>query len=292
MQKDESLRLIDFVMITLGCCLYGLGLAVINIPNDLSEGGVTGITLILRALLHIDPAFSTLAINIPLIFIGYRFLGKRSLIYTIYGTFALSFSLYIWQRVPISLNIHHDMFIAGILAGLAGGFGSGLVYRFGGTTGGTDVVAKIFEKERGIPMGQTLFALDALVLTASLCYIDVVHMMYTLLAAYVFSRIVNFTQVGSYSDRGLLIISSNPESVAQALMDELLRGASFIHIQGAYSKDEREMVYCVVASNELQVAKRIINRIDPQAFTSIIDVNEALGEGFTYDSPTGKPARK
>ncbi|GEP18685.1 YitT family protein [Pediococcus argentinicus] len=288
MQRDESLRLIDFLMIALGCCLYGLGLAVVNIPNNLAEGGVTGITLIIRALLKIDPAFSTIAINIPLILIGYRFLGKRALIYTIYGTFMLSFWLYVWQRVPISLDIHHDMFIAGILAGLAGGFGSGVVYRFGGTTGGTDVIARIFEKRRGIPMGRTLFALDAVVLTISLCYIDVLHMMYTLLAAYVFSRIVTFTQVGAYTARGLLIISPHNEQIAQALMDELERGATFLHMQGAYSHEEREMVYCVIGPNELNVAKRIIDRIDPKAFTSILDVHEAIGEGFTYDSPTGK----
>ncbi|KRO26292.1 hypothetical protein IV88_GL000077 [Pediococcus argentinicus] len=275
-------------MIALGCCLYGLGLAVVNIPNNLAEGGVTGITLIIRALLKIDPAFSTIAINIPLILIGYRFLGKRALIYTIYGTFMLSFWLYVWQRVPISLDIHHDMFIAGILAGLAGGFGSGVVYRFGGTTGGTDVIARIFEKRRGIPMGRTLFALDAVVLTISLCYIDVLHMMYTLLAAYVFSRIVTFTQVGAYTARGLLIISPHNEQIAQALMDELERGATFLHMQGAYSHEEREMVYCVIGPNELNVAKRIIDRIDPKAFTSILDVHEAIGEGFTYDSPTGK----
>ena len=265
-----------------------MGLAVVNIPNNLAEGGVTGITLIIRALLKIDPAFSTIAINIPLILIGYRFLGKRALIYTIYGTFMLSFWLYVWQRVPISLDIHHDMFIAGILAGLAGGFGSGVVYRFGGTTGGTDVIARIFEKRRGIPMGRTLFALDAVVLTISLCYIDVLHMMYTLLAAYVFSRIVTFTQVGAYTARGLLIISPHNEQIAQALMDELERGATFLHMQGAYSHEEREMVYCVIGPNELNVAKRIIDRIDPKAFTSILDVHEAIGEGFTYDSPTGK----
>lgn len=288
MQRDESLRLIDFLMIALGCCLYGLGLAVVNIPNNLAEGGVTGITLIIRALLKIDPAFSTIAINIPLILIGYRFLGKRALIYTIYGTFMLSFWLYVWQRVPISLDIHHDMFIAGILAGLAGGFGSGVVYRFGGTTGGTDVIARIFEKRRGIPMGRTLFALDAVVLTISLCYIDVLHMMYTLLAAYVFSRIVTFTQVGAYTARGLLIISPHNEQIAQALMDELERGATFLHMQGAYSREEREMVYCVIGPNELNVAKRIIDRIDPKAFTSILDVHEVIGEGFMYDSPTGK----
>ena len=81
MQKDESIRLLDFVMITLGCCLYGLGLAVVNIPNHLAEGGITGVTLILRALFGIDPALSTLLINVPLILIGYRFLVNFCLLF-------------------------------------------------------------------------------------------------------------------------------------------------------------------------------------------------------------------
>lgn len=277
---NESLRIVDFFTITIGCALYGLGLVLFNIPNKLSEGGITGITLILRALIHINPSYSIIAINLPLIIIGYHFLGKRTLIYTIYGTIMLSLWLFIWQLVPLHIDIHHDMFIAGILAGISGGLGSGLIYRFGGTTGGTDIIAKIMEKEHGVPMGQTLFALDVVVLVASLCYIDILHMMYTLLAAFVFSRIVNFTQVGSYKDLGLLIISDHAHEIADTILNELDRGASLIPMQGAYSKTEKVMLYCVVAQSELQTTKKLISNIDQHAFTSIIEVNEALGEGF------------
>ncbi|WPC19008.1 YitT family protein [Pediococcus inopinatus] len=288
MAKKESIQFKDLFMIFLGCCLYGLGLAAINIPNHLAEGGATGITLIFRALFRIDPAYSTILINIPLLAIGYRFLGKRALYYTIFGTLMLSMCLWIWQRVPINIDIGHDMFIAGILAGLAGGFGSGVVYRFGGTTGGTDVIARIIEQKRGVPMGQTLFALDAVVLTISLCYIDIRQMMYTLLAAFVFSRIVTFTQVGSYAARGILVISDNYQLIADELMEQLQRGASFVHVQGAYSKDKKKMFFCVLAPNELSEAKRIVDDLDPHAFISVVDVHEVIGEGFTYDSPTGK----
>ena len=283
MEKDESIRLTDLLMITIGCAIYGLGLVVINIPNNLAEGGVTGITLIFRALFGINPALSTVLLNIPLIIVGYRFLGKRALLYTIYGTLALSFWIFAWQKVPLNLNIHHDMFIAGILAGIAGGFGSGLVYRWGGTTGGTDVIARIIEKEYGIAMGHTLFALDAVVLSISLVYIDIVHMMYTLLAAYVFSRLVTIIQVGSYAGYGLMIISDKNQEISQDLMSELHRGASFMDIAGAYQGQKRQMLYCVIGPNELNLAKRIIERIDENAFVSVVTVHETLGNGFTYD---------
>ncbi|KRL83842.1 hypothetical protein FC32_GL001107 [Ligilactobacillus apodemi DSM 16634 = JCM 16172] len=275
-------------MITLGCALYGLGLVSINIANNLAEGGVTGITLILRYWLHINPAFSTIAINIPLIAIGYRFLGKKALVYTIYGTLALSFWIWFWQKVYIPINIHHDLFIAGILAGIFGGVGSGIVYKFGGTTGGTDVVARILEKQQGIQMGKTLLALDAIVLTLSLSYLDLRQMMYTLLASFVFSQLVNFIQDGAYAARGVIVISNSPEKIADAIMDELERGVSYLKGEGAFLETDFKAVYCVISPRELTALKRIVERYDPKAFISVLDVTEAVGEGFTYDRPKKK----
>lgn len=118
MVSNERLSIIDLIMISLGCAFYGLGLVSVNIANHLAEGGVTGITLIIRYWLHIDPALSTILINIPLIIIGYRYLGKKALVYTVYGTLALSFWIWFWQRFYIPINIHNDLFIAGILAGI------------------------------------------------------------------------------------------------------------------------------------------------------------------------------
>jgi uncharacterized membrane-anchored protein YitT (DUF2179 family) len=274
----------EFIMITLGALIYGFGLVAVNIKNNLAEGGMTGVTLILRAWWHFDPAYSTLILNIPLIILGYHFLGRKGLIYTIYGTLALSASLWIWQRVNFTqtLNLHNDLFIAGVLAGIFGGFGSGLIYRFGGTTGGSDVIARILELERGIPMGKTLLAIDVIVLLTSLTYLDIEHMMYTLLSSFVFSRIVDATQDGSYSAKGMLIISDQSEAIAKQLMNELERGATFLNAEGAYQHDKRSVVYCVVAPSELIQAKKIIMKLDPHAFISILEVHEAVGEGFTY----------
>lgn len=289
MNKDK-IHVLDFLMIALGCAFYGYGLVNVNIVNNLAEGGVTGVTLIIRYWLHIDPAYTTVLINVPLILIGYRYLGKKSLLYTVYGTLSLSFFIWLWQRVslPVNLNVQHDMFLAGILAGFFGGLGSGLVYRFGGTTGGTDVVARILEKQKGISMGKTLLSLDVLVLTLSLSYLNLRQMMYTLLASYVFSKIVDFIQEGSYSARGLIIISPKNDEIANELMRQLDRGVSFIKAEGGYSGQDKKAIYSVISSTELTIAKRIIETIDSSAFISIIDVNEVLGEGFTYEKKPTK----
>ncbi|WP_338033957.1 YitT family protein [Ligilactobacillus araffinosus] len=270
-------------MITIGTALYAFGFVTVNIADRLAEGGIAGITLLLKFLVGVNPAFSTILINIPLLIIGYRYLGKRSLIYTIYGTLALSFWIWLWQLLPVSLNVHHDLFIAAILAGIIGGFGLGLVYRFNGTTGGTDIIARIFEKKKGAPMGQSLFALDVCVLVASLTYIDLRRMMYTLVCSFVFSRVVNFIQDGGYSARGIIIMTQHPDKISNEIMKTMDRGVTYLQTQGAYSKKEGKALYCVVSQSEVTEVKRIIAKYDKRAFVSILDVNEVIGEGFTYD---------
>ena len=290
MQKKLVLR--DLVLIFLGTGMYAFGLVYFNMANDLAEGGVTGITLILRSLFHIDPALSTLFINIPLILIGGKILGKRSFFYTILGTLSLSFFLFVWQRVPLSINVDHDLLIAALLAGLMGGLGSGFVYRVGGTTGGADIIARIVERKFGVSMGRTLLGFDVMVLLLSLTYIDLKHMMYTLIVSYMFSHIVDFVQDGAYKARGVLIISEKTEQMGAAIMDELERGISYLNGEGGYSKEDKKILYAVVSPVELVSVKQIVEAIDPKAFISIINVHEAIGEGFTYKKPARFFAKK
>lgn len=283
--QDESIKLVDLVMIGIGCATMAFSLVVFNIANHLADGGISGITLIIRALFGLDPAYSTILINAPLLLIGWRFLGKQSLIYTIYGTLMLSLFLWIWQRVPISIDLHNDLLLSSLAAGIVGGSGSGLLYRYGGTTGGTDIVARIMERFRGVPMGQTLLWLDVIVLLISLVYIDVRHMSYTLIYSYIFSRIVNFMQAGAYAARGLIIVSEHYQAITNDIMDQMERGVSLITSEGGYSHQPRKMIYVVVSPHELHQVRRIINKHDTRAFVSVISVTEALGEGFSFEIP-------
>lgn len=287
-EEKEKISLLDILMITIGCGMYALGFVKINMANNLAEGGVTGIALIVRYWFHIDPAFSSLAINVPLVLIGLRYLGKRALIYTIYGTGILSVWIWIWQRLSFSINIHHDLFIAGILAGLIAGIGLGLTYRFNGTTGGADIVARIFEKQRGVAMGKTLLIFDTVVLAASLSYVDIRKMMYTLLASYVFSRVINFTMEGAYSARGIIIFSGANEQIATDIMSQMDRGVTYLDIEGGFSKKPGRAIYCVVSPGEVTAIKRIVTQHDKYSFISIFDVSEVTGEGFTYRAPNKK----
>lgn len=272
-------------MIALGTAIYALGVVAINIQNNLAEGGLTGVTLILRYWLHIDPALSTLVLNIPLILLGYRSMGKKALFYTVWGTGSLALFLFVWQRIPIisQLNLEHDLFIAAVLAGLIGGFGAGIVFKFGGTTGGTDIIARILELKLNLPIGRTLLAVDFLVLTASLSYLNIKQMMYTLFASFVFSNVVNFTQEGSYSAKGVLIISNKYEQIGRLIDLKLDRGYTYLMAEGGYQNDEKKIIYSVVSRAEIPALKDLILTEDPNAFISIIEVHEVFGEGFSQN---------
>ena len=130
--RQKKQMFIDILIIFLGTSIYSFGLVTFNIPNQLAEGGITGVTLIIYNLFHINPALSTLLLNIPLILIGLKIFGLQALVYTLVGTFSLSFNILFWQMMNITISVEHDLLIAALLAGIFGGIGSGIVYKVGG----------------------------------------------------------------------------------------------------------------------------------------------------------------
>ncbi|KRM43811.1 hypothetical protein FD47_GL001256 [Lentilactobacillus parafarraginis DSM 18390 = JCM 14109] len=134
-------------------------------------------------------------------------------------------------------------------------------------------------------MGQTLLTIDVMVLLSSLIYLDVRQMAYTLIYVWIFSVMVNFTQQGAYAARGILIISNQSAAISEAIMEQLNRGTTFLKAEGGYSKKSKQIVYCVVSPSELHTLKKLVESIDDEAFISIMAVNEAIGEGFTYKRP-------
>lgn len=284
MKRINKTTLIDLLMIALGCAIYGISLDMISVPNKLADGGLSGISLILRHFWGINMGLSTLVLNIPLILLGYRFMGKRLLAYTIWGTVSLSFFLWFWRSIPIikQLDLEHDLFLSAISAGVLSGIGLGLVFRYNGTSGGTDIIARICQIKFGISSGKMLLFCDAVVLFASLSYLDIKHMMYTLLASFILSRVMDTVQQGAYSARGLLIISDKYKQIGEMIDLKLDRGFTYFQALGGYQQDEKKVIYVVVSPREIPAIKQLIRQEDPNAFVSILEVHEALGEGFTY----------
>ncbi|MBC2063859.1 YitT family protein [Listeria welshimeri] len=279
----KTLRTKNICFIMLGTAIYAFGLVNFNIANNLGEGGLAGVTLFLLHFFQIDPAYSNLILNIPLFIIGWRILGNRSLIYTGIGTVSLSLFLWIFQRIPYTLDLHSDLLLVALFAGGFSGIGLGLVFRYGGTTGGSDIIAKLLHHTKGISMGRTLFAIDAIVLAASLSYLDVRQVMYTLVAVFIGSRVIDFVQEGAYAARGALIISKDNDAIASHVMLSMNRGVTVLEGRGGFSKNEKDVLYIVVAKNEIIQLKNIVQAVDPHAFVSVSVVHDVMGEGFTLD---------
>ena len=282
MNKEVKFHPLNFLMIALGTAIYAFGFVNFNMVNHLAEGGVSGITLIFHALFKINPAYTQILLNIPLFILGVKIFGKRGMIYTIHGTVCLSIFIWLFQRMSMSIDLAHDTLIAALLAGIFAGIGGGIVFRFGGTTGGGDIIGRYFEQKKGFALGQTLFVFDILVLTLSLSYIDIQHMMYTVIASFVFSQVVSVVQNGGYTVRGMLIISSKYAAISQKITDEIGRGATYLKAEGVYSGQDTKVIYVVLSPIQVQAVKGILAEIDPDAFVSIINVHEVIGSGFTY----------
>ena len=270
----------SLLLIALGVAIYTFGFVKFNMANALAEGGVAGVTLIIHALYGINPAYTSLILNVPLFILGARIFGKKSLALTIYGTVLMSVFIWIWQRVPIQIVLHNDMMLVAVVAGLFAGVGSGLVFRYGATTGGTDIIGRVVEEKFGTKLGQTLLFVDAVVLTASLVYIDLQHMLYTLVASFVYSQVLTIVQNGGYTVRGMIIITQKSEEAAQAILNEINRGVTFLNGKGAYSGNEKNILYVVLNPGEVRDVKGIMANLDPDAFISIIDVDEVVSSDF------------
>ncbi len=280
MSGEKILKLRNLVLITIGVGIYTFGFVKFNMANALAEGGIAGITLIIHAIYGMNPAYSSLILNLPLFYLGMRVFGKRSLALTIYGTVIMSLFIWIWQQVPVRIVLENDMMLVAVMAGLFSGVGSGIVFRYGATTGGTDIIGQIIEEKRGYKIGQTLLFIDAAVLIASLVYVDLQHMLYTLVASFVYSQVLTIVQNGGYTVRGMLIITQKSEDAATAILNHINRGVTYLRGQGAYSGKEHNVLYVVLNPSEVREVKGIMAELDPDAFISIIDVDEVISSDF------------
>lgn len=278
------LKLKNIVFILLGSAIFSFGLVNFNMKNHLAEGGLTGITLMLYNLFNIDPAMSNLVLNIPLFIIGWRMLGRNVFIYSLIGTGGLSIFLFIFQHyITFSFNLKNDLTLAALFAGVFVGIGLGIIFRYGGTTGGSDIVTRLLNRYFGWNIGKAMFMIDAAVITSSLIYLDYRQAMYTLLAVFVGARVIDFIQEGAYAGKAAMIISSKTEEIAAKIIKELDRSATIIPAKGSYTNQDINVLYCVVSRGEIFRLKNAIKFVDPHAFVTVSDVHDVLGEGFTLD---------
>ena len=265
--------------ILFGSFFIALGLVIFFVPNKIAPGGVTGIATVLHYLFNIRVGILVLAINIPLFLIALKILGKRVGIKTLWGILTLSILIELLSQLnPV---ITENYFLATIYGGALAGLGLGIVFRFGGTTGGTDLIAAIINRYfPSISMGRGLLIIDAFVITSAGIVFNAELALYAMIAIFVQSKIIDFVQEGLDYTKSVIIVSNKSDEIAEAIMKELNRGVTGLRGFGVYSGEEKNVLLITISRAEITKLKNTIFDIDDKAFVILNNAHEVLGEGF------------
>jgi len=280
----HSRRIRDYTLVTLGVLIAAFGLDSFLIPNRIAAGGVSGLATVIYHLARdqgvtIPVGVQMLAMNAVLVTIGILLRGWRYGTKVMYGTIALSVAIDI--GTPILPNLAPDSALLAVLyGGGLTGLGLGLVFKAGGNTGGTDIVAHLLTSKIPLGIGQLMLVVDAFVILVAGIAFGPELALWGFLAVFVAARVIDLVQEGVIVEKAAFIISAHSELIAKAILDELNRGATGLSGKGFYSGSPREVVLTVVSRNEIDRLKAIVRAVDPSAFLIITDVHEALGEGF------------
>ncbi|MCG0277441.1 MAG: YitT family protein [Thermanaeromonas sp.] len=268
----------NYLGITAGCALTAVGLALFLVPNRIAAGGVSGLATVLHHVLGVPVGLTMLVLNVPLFLAGLKVLGFHFGLKTLYGTVVLSLltDFLAWVTRPPTFN----PLLASIYGGLLSGVGLGVVFRYGGSTGGTDLAALLFRKLLHISAGMGLLVTDAFVISLAGLVFNMELALYALLALFLTSRAIDAIQEGSGYAKAAIIISDRSEEIARHILTELDRGATGLQGRGLYTGRDREILLVVVHRSEVTRLKNLVATLDPQAFVIVTNVHEVLGEGF------------
>jgi len=273
----------DYLLILAGALLQGVGLRLFMVPSQLASGGISGISQLINHFTGWPIGLMVLIGNIPLFLLGWRQLGgRRFALRTLVAVLAYS----IFTEAVLCLpffpkdGITNDLVLNSLYGAVVSGFGYGLVYRAQGTSGGSDILARILNRWRGIPMTQSYLMTDTLVILAAGFAFGWQKALYAIIILYVSGLVVDSTLEGAGTVRMALIITDNCKEVADRILAEMERGVTILNGTGAYTNETRPVLYCVVTRSEVQQLKTIVHEGDPKAFMVVGAAHEALGEGF------------
>lgn len=266
------------IKIIIGSFIFAISVNYFAISNDLGEGGVTGITMILYYLYAWSPALTNLIVNGILLIIGWRFLDKATVLYTILAMLCMSLFLNITHEWHFVTN---QRIVAALGAGVLMGAGMGLIMLGNGTTAGSAIIAKLLNKFLGWNVSYALLFCDIFVVAFSVAVIGIESLILTVVSLYVSTKVLDYLLEGFNPKKAVTIISKHHEELAAAIDQEIERGITVFDAQGYYSKAEKPVLYIVISRQQLLPVTKIISRIDPEAFVIVNEVQSVIGEGFT-----------
>lgn len=267
----------DIFTIMAGALLFALAINLFIIPNDLGEGGVTGITIILYYLYQWSPGLVSLVLNAILIVLGYRFLDKTTTVYTVIAILFLSLFLHLTENWQIAAD---ELIINAIFGGIFGGVGIGMIIRVGGTTAGSTILARMMNKYLDWNVSYALLLVDLIVVFASYFIIGAQSLMFTIVMLYIATKVMDFIIEGVNPKKAVTIVSQEQNKIAEQVNAIMERGVTVIYGRGYYTNSPKELLYIVISKQEVSILKKIVRSIDKSAFITIHDVRDVFGEGF------------
>lgn len=273
--------LIPFVVITLASALYALGFVWCYAPNGIAFGGITGVAQIINFLIPAAPiGVTVIVLNVPLFLLGWKFIGGRLLVSSLYAMFISS--VFIDLLTPLYDWPPMEPMLACIFGGLLMGLSLGLVFQQGATTGGTDLIARLLKLRLAwLPMGKLLMGIDlAVIVAVAVTFRTLYAALYGLVALYISTIVMDGVLYGLDNAKVAYVISDHNKEISDVLVKDLDRGVTVLHGRGAYTGAEKDVLMCAFKQREIAAIKAAVKEIDPDAFVIVCNAHEVLGEGF------------
>ncbi|MEW8969875.1 MAG: YitT family protein [Mesobacillus sp.] len=264
--------------ITIGAIIAAFGLDMFLVPNAILDGGVIGLSIIAAELTNISMSIFLIVFNLPFLYIGYRRMGLKFTLRTLYGVIILSgATAYLHHFDPVT----DDLFLATIIGAVILGTGVGLVIRAGGALDGTEIIAILVSKKRTVSVGQIVMVMNLFIfILAALLVFSWETAMYSIITYFIAFKMIDVVVEGMEELKSVTIISDVPEEIAEALLKQLGRGMTYIQGQGVFSNEPKKIIYTIVSRIELSTLRSVVDDIDPNALVAIENVADVSGSNF------------
>ncbi|WP_125154003.1 YitT family protein [Clostridium rectalis] len=272
----------EYLVITFGVLLVALATAIFLAPNKIASGGIVGLAIIINDFIPaLNIGMLSLIMNAILFIVAFMFISSKFGGKTIYASLMLSVFLWIFEKViPTNLLVTHDLFLASSFGTLVSGIGMGIVFNNNASTGGTDILAKIFSKLTHVAIGKSLLIVDFAITVFSAISFGIEIGMYSLLSVIFTGFVIDVIIEGINVCKQVIVVSEQNSKINDYVINTLERGCTIVEGKGGYTKNNVDILYMVLNRREFIKLKEYIRKIDSKAFITVSDVHEVLGEGF------------
>lgn len=277
MQLMKNIK--KYMVITIAAVLFGAGISLFIDPNNLAPGGVSGLSIILSRLVPIETGTLFLLLNIPIIVLGIWKFGWKFILSTLYAIFVSSTATNVFQKMEPLTN---EPLLGALFGGVLVAIGLGYVLRFGATTGGTDIIVKCLKlKKPHLKTGTIFLVIDSIIIgIGGIVFGNIDTVLYSVVSAVATSQMLDLVLYGKDGAKMIYIISNAPTAITERILKELDVGVTYLSGTGAYKKEEKQVIFCVVRKQNAYKVEEIVKQEDSNAFMIISSAAEIYGEGY------------